>query len=181
MAPAITEYVGQRVEIVFRPEALEGEVDPVTQVTGKVENANPYGFVFKPAGSSKSRLYQADAIEDIRLAPEAEPVLKARRLDPVSLKNVKRHLVDRHGYELTAINEMSPEGALEFHEDDIDHAPLGHFHALPKTKEEKEAEKAAATTKADEQPAAQAPAPEASAEDGEQEFVFEDDSDEPDF
>lgn len=141
MAPAITEYVGQRVEITFNPDALEDENDPVTQIIGKVENANAVGFVFKPAGSSKSRLYQAGDVEDIRMAPEAEPVLRARRLDPANLKNVKRHLVDRHAYGLDDINAMSPEDALEFHDNSIDHDPLGHFHALPKPKAEKAAEK----------------------------------------
>ena len=132
MATSAIEYVGERVEITFAEGELEGGDSNV--VVGKIENANALGFVFKPAGSSKSRLYETGAVEDIRIAPEAEPVLKARRLDFVTLKTVKRHLVDRHGYSLADINEMSPERALEFH-DDLDHEAqdLSHYHDLPKS------------------------------------------------
>lgn len=167
MGAAITEYVGKRVDITFSPEAFDGETDPVTQVTGKVENANEIGFVFKPAGSSKSRLYQVEHIETIAMAPEAEPVLRARRLDPATLKGVKRHLVDRHGYTLEDINAMSPERGLDFHDDEVNHEGLGHFHAEPKAKQDDAAEAA---------PVAEP----AVAQEDDQEFVFEDDS-EPGF
>lgn len=181
MGAAITDYVGQRVEVRFTHDALDGESDPNQRVVvGKVENANAIGFVFKPAGSSKSRLYQVDHIETIQMAPEAEPVLKARRLDPANLKNVKRHLVDRHGYTLTDINEMTPERALEFH-DSMDHTEqdLSHFHAEAKPKAGQAEQPAPGQNETEPESAEESPAPEATPKAGDQEFLFSDD--EPDF
>lgn len=119
----VQEYIGKRVELVLNDDGEQVEL------TGTVESANSLGFVFKPFGSPKIALYEVAQIEDIKLAPEKEPELKARRLDPVSLTGVKRHLVDRHGYPLADINGMSAEDALEFHNSSVDHEPLSHFHA----------------------------------------------------
>lgn len=176
MAATITEYVGKRVEVTFA-EGVQEDSDNA-KITGKVENANAVGFVFKPAGSSKSRLYQTSDVAEIRMAPEAEPVLRSRRLDPIALKNVKRHLVDRHGYTLTDINDMSPEAALDFHEG-LGHDDLGHYHDLSKAQKEEVAEVTEAPAPADQ--AGAEPVDEAEQGDGEQEFVFADDSEDPDF
>lgn len=126
----VQEYIGKRVELVLNDDGEQ------VDLTGTVESANSLGFVFKPFGSPKIALYEVAQIESIRLAPEKEPELKARRLDPVTLTGVKRHLVDRHGYPLADINAMSAEDALEFHNEQVDHDPLSHFHAVKPEKKE---------------------------------------------
>lgn len=119
----VLDYIGKRVDLELNDE---GEV---LNLTGTIESANSIGFVFKPFGSPKVALYETAQVEGISLAEQKEPVLKARRLNPVDMGNVKRHLVDRHGYPLADINEMKADDALKFHNEDVDHGPLSHYHA----------------------------------------------------
>lgn len=132
----VQEYIGKKVDLILNDDGEQAEL------TGTIESANSLGFVFKPARSPKVALYEVAQIENISLAPEREPELKARRLDPVSLTGVKRHLVDRHGYPLEDINAMSAEDAFDFHNVQVDHGPLSHYHA---PKPEKKADESAPT------------------------------------
>lgn len=127
----VLDYIGKRVDLELNDE---GEV---LNLTGTIESANSLGFVFKPFGSPKVALYETAQVEDIGLAEQKEPVLKARRLNPVDMGNVKRHLVDRHGYPLADINEMKADDALKFHNEDVDHGALSHYHAEAPVKEDK--------------------------------------------
>ena len=120
----LVDYDGKKVELKLH-EWEDGQVEH-----GTVASGAPEMIAFKQKGKSSLQLIRKDQIEFIRLAAEAEPELKARRLNVVELHNVKRHLVDRHGYALADINKMSSEAALEFH-DSLDHSPLSHFHADP--------------------------------------------------
>lgn len=129
----VQEYIGKRVELTLTDDGEQ------VDLLGTVESANSLGFVFKPFGSPKVSLYETSQIVTINLAAEKEPELKARRLDPVVLTGVKRHLVDRHGYPLADINAMSAEDAFEFHNTQVDHGPLSHFHAPKPEKKEQPA------------------------------------------
>ncbi|AUV60679.1 hypothetical protein HOS75_gp051 [Gordonia phage SteveFrench] len=124
----LTDYTDKRVELLT--------VGAEEAVIGTVASASPKGIAFKEKGRSSLTLVPGDQIADIRIATEAEPEMKARRLNIVNLDSVKRHLVDRHGYALADINAMPPEQALSFH-DGIDHAPLSHFHADPPADKDK--------------------------------------------
>lgn len=126
----LTQYTEKKVNIKLRDE---DETFPAT-----VESATDVALIFRRKGKSALEMKTADEVELIELQPEAERELKARRLDPVTLDNVKRHLVDRHGYSLASINALSSEAAYKFHEEEVDHAELGHFHAEPPAKKEKE-------------------------------------------
>lgn len=125
----LIDYDGKRVEL-----KLVGDDE---HVTGTVASASPEMIAFKEKGKSNLKLVKREDIADIHVAPEAEPEMKARRLNIVGLDTVKRHLVDRHGYSLADINAMSPEDALAFH-DQLDHEPLSHFHADPPAKKDED-------------------------------------------
>ncbi|AKJ71868.1 hypothetical protein TIN4_71 [Tsukamurella phage TIN4] len=125
----LTDYDGKRVELKL--------VGSDEYVTGTVASSSPEMIAFKEKGKSHLGLVKHDEIEDIRVALEAEPEMKARRLNLVNLDTVKRHLVDRHGYSLADINSMTPEDALAFH-DGLNHEPLSHFHADPPAKKDNE-------------------------------------------
>ncbi|ANA85846.1 hypothetical protein PBI_WOES_75 [Gordonia phage Woes] len=127
---ALTDYAEKRVEL----KTTESD----EYVVGTVASASPEAIAFKEKGRASLTLITKANIADIRIALETEPEMKARRLNLVNLDTVKRHLVDRHGYALADINQMSPENALAFH-DEIDHAPLSHFHADPPSKRESDA------------------------------------------
>lgn len=123
----LTDYAEKRVELTT--------VESDEPVIGTVASAMPQAIAFKEKGKSNLTLINKDQIASIHIAPEAEAEMKARRLNIVNLDNVKRHLVDRHGYALADINKMTPEQALNFH-DTIDHSPLSHYHADPPAKKE---------------------------------------------
>lgn len=118
----LSDYEGKKVEI-----KLDGKED---ELIGLVVSANDKMLGFRPKGRSNLDLILAHEIEDIRVAPDAEVEMRARRLNLVSIDTVKRHLVDRHGYALADINAMTPEDSLEFHSS-LDHTPLSHYHADP--------------------------------------------------
>jgi hypothetical protein len=117
----LKQYEGKKVlvTLVGEDEAIEGTL----------EGANSKALVFKRKGKAVVEFIEASELAKIELAPSQEAVLKAKRQDPVSIDNIKRHLVDRHGYSLADVNAMKSEDAFSFHES-IDHSPLGHFHAV---------------------------------------------------
>lgn len=128
-APAIdlSEYANRKVLVRFDSDEAELEKGTVTAAT-------PLGIIFKPYGKSNADLVPAARIRHIELQPD-DSELKPRRVNPATLANVKRHLVDWHGYKLADVNAMTPEAALAFHEgtmegvEKIDHSLLGHYHA----------------------------------------------------
>lgn len=132
-APAIdlTQYANTKVLARF-------DTDDAELVKGTVTAATPQGIIFKAYGKSNADLFPANRIRHIEVQADSEPELKARRMDPVSVKNVKRHLIDRHCYNPAEVNPMTPEAALQFHDETLDHAVLGHFHAEPPAKPEKD-------------------------------------------
>lgn len=120
------QYEGKKVSIKLADEA---EAFDAT-----CEAANAKAVMFKRKGKANVEFKNIDEIEKIELQDDAEPVVKARRLDLVTLSNIKRHLVDRHGYAVADVNAMKSADALAFHEG-IDHTPLGHFHAVKPAKD----------------------------------------------
>lgn len=100
----------------------------------KVEEAANGFVVLREKGKSSPALIKEEDIVGF-LPPEPKPVppLKARRQNPVAAEDVKRHLVDNHGYQVSQINAITVEEAVALH-DGIDHEglDLSHFHALSK-------------------------------------------------
>lgn len=120
----LSQYAGKRVILVRK---VEGS-DTAEEVEGTVESANQLGIVLKPKGKATFELVEEGNIEDIRFAPVKPQALKAKKLKPVPFGQVKRHLLDRHAFTLSVVNEMTEEKAVEVH-DGIDHSDLGHKHA----------------------------------------------------
>lgn len=133
-APAIdlTQYDGQKVLVQLGSADAELE-------KGTVVAATPQGIIFKPYGKSSADLKPSSEIFHIELQPVNDDI-KARRVNPVTVNTVKRHLAERHGYKLEDVNAMTPEAAFEFHENTIDHSVLGHYHAEPTAKSKAEDE-----------------------------------------
>lgn len=127
----LAEYTGKKVNVKL---LNEDETFPAV-----VEEATEFAAILRRKGKSALEMHPKDDIEEIELQPEHERELKARRLDPVTLDNVKRHLIDRHGYSLASVNPMSPEYAYQFHNEQVDHAELGHYHAEAPKKDERDA------------------------------------------
>ncbi len=117
----LVQFSGKNVNITLTGEyaGASGE--------GRVEAAGPFGVAFKPKGKGSVIVEPGDILNI-----EASAVVKKitrKSLLPATAENVRQHLVDRHGYGVTDIEKMTPEQALAWHDNDLDHANLGHDHA----------------------------------------------------
>lgn len=118
----LEEFDGKQVILTLKQE--DGSA---SEQEGKIEAASEAGVAFKEKGKRDVDLIMPDQIEEISLAPSKPKKLVQKKLKPVMLGTVRQHLVDRHGYDLSVVNEMDDEKALKEHED-IDHKDLGHKH-----------------------------------------------------
>jgi len=117
--------------------------DGLQELEGKIEAASEFGVAFKERGKRDSDLVEPGQIEEIALAPSKPKKLSQKKLKPVTDSTVRQHLLDRHGYELGVVNEMSDDAALREH-DDIDHTELGHLHVAEDEDEAGEADEESA-------------------------------------
>lgn len=136
-ANTLEQYSGKQV--ILHVVNNEGGLD---ELEGKVESASEVGMAFKEKGKRDLRLIEPSQIEEIDLAPEAPRKAPQKKLQQVSEKGARQHLLDRHGYLRSWANEVSDEEAFAEHSG-IDHSDLGHRHLT----DEETAKKAA---KADE-------------------------------
>lgn len=127
----LAEYVGKRASFDLTQDGKTERVEATIEATSE-----QFTF-YKPKGKVNGIMVGTDQISNPTLSPDSVADLKPRRLNPIAITNIKRHLVDRHGYPLADIDAMTPEAALEFHES-LDHSPLGHFHADPPPKPEED-------------------------------------------
>lgn len=128
----LEEYVGKKASFNLTDD--EGNVE---RIEGTIEATSDQFTFYKPKGKSNGLMVDTSKISDPALAPDTVAELKPRRLNPIAITNIKRHLVDRHGYSIADVDVMSPEDAFAFHEG-LDHSPLGHFHADPPPKKDEE-------------------------------------------
>jgi hypothetical protein len=131
----LANYAGKNVNIKLTGEyaELSGE--------GKVEAASTMGVAFKPKGKGTVIVLPSD-VDAIEAAAVVKKITRKSML-PVTLDNVRQHLVDRHGYKVSDIEQYTPEQALEFHST-LEHAELGHDHTAKPKDERPIAEPAAA-------------------------------------
>lgn len=99
----------------------------VSEKEGKFEEASEVGVAFKEKGKRDVDLLLPEEIEEVTAAPTKPKKLVQKKLKPATESTARQHLADRHGYDLTDLNEMSDEQAFSDHEE-IDHENLGHKH-----------------------------------------------------
>jgi hypothetical protein len=128
-APAVqdfSQFVGKKVDISYT-KGTENVVE-----SGVIRSANSHGVLF--AKGAKTDLLLNHEIQDVvatATAPKAAGALKAKRVDPVTISGVRRHLAQAHGALLSDLNGSSNEALYKQHEawhvEAGDNAP--HFHA----------------------------------------------------
>ena len=99
------------------------------EIEGTIEAASAAGVVLRQKRARRSEVYAAHQILDAEVLVVGKR-LKRRQLAPLEEGEARQHLIDRHGYKMEDIEQLSEEEALEFHAG-IDHAPLGHSHRAP--------------------------------------------------
>lgn len=126
----LAEFDGKQV-ILHRIQ----EDGSAEELEGKIEAASPAGIAFKEKGRRDVDLVMPDEIDNIELAPEKPKTIVQKKLKPVTINNVRQHLVDRHGFARSQANGLSDDDAYEIHEA-IDHSDLGHKHVAEEEEEE---------------------------------------------
>jgi hypothetical protein len=121
-ADTLETYSGKQV--VLHVVNDEGGLD---ELEGKVESASEVGMAFKEKGKRDLRLIEPNQIEEIEVAPEAPKKAAQKKLQQVTTKSARQHLLDRHGYLRSWANEVSDDEAFAEHAS-IDHSDLGHRH-----------------------------------------------------
>ena len=107
----------------------------VAELEGKIEAASEFGIAFREKGKRDADLVELNQIEEVAAVPTKPKKLVQKKLKPVSDSGVRQHLLDRHGYSRSAVNEMSEEQAVAEH-NGIDHSDLGHRHVEAETEDE---------------------------------------------
>jgi hypothetical protein len=123
----LTKFDGKKVVIVHNlPEAnAKGEL--AEEIEGTALAANTMGVLLKPKGTTQAILIEIGNIEEINLAPEKPKKLVVRWLKDVEYGNARQHLVSSHGYQISKVEAMAEDAALEFH-NTLDHSDLAHRH-----------------------------------------------------
>lgn len=132
----LESFSGKKVTLT-----LKGEDGSAVQLTGKVEAASSSGIAFKESGKRDVDLVMPGDIEEIALAPEKAKKTTQKKLQLIEAKNVRQHLVDRHGVKRSEVDPLSDDDAFKMHEG-IDHSDLGHVHVDKAAEEAAEAAKA---------------------------------------
>lgn len=129
MAPTATQslsqFTGKKVTVVY---TVEGKSEAI-EAEGKVDTGNDLGLLFKPKGKTQLILIPAASIEDVRLEEEKAKALTRKTLKVVQLGQARNHLLERHAYTLTKVNELTEQQAFDEHAG-LDHeaSDLGHVH-----------------------------------------------------
>jgi hypothetical protein len=119
------KYEGRKVVVVYK---VDGQTDAVEQ-EGLAEVANEGGILFKPKGKTQMILLEAANIEEVNFIEDKPKKLDRKTLKLVLFGNARSHLLERHGYRLGDVNDMSEQDAYDLHEGiDHDAEDLGHVH-----------------------------------------------------
>lgn len=114
-------------------------------ITGRAVVANAAGFLIKIPNKSNNALVTINEIAVVqRLAEPRESrkprKIRAKHVHKVSDDLTRPHLADRHGVQVSVLNQMDHAEAVELHE--ALHreygSDLGHIHGRPPPKEERQ-------------------------------------------
>ena len=125
----LKEYEDQKVIVKYKE--ADGKTKP--DLEGKVEAAHDDKgmLLIKPKGKSGAELVLKFEIASIELVTSSDDDLAQVTLKPVKLNNVRRHLVNYHGWGLKQVNQLGDDEALIQHtglHEGPDAGDIGHKH-----------------------------------------------------
>ncbi|HEY6021857.1 MAG TPA: hypothetical protein VIY48_18930 [Candidatus Paceibacterota bacterium] len=132
------KYVDKKVVLTHNLSEPNADGNLAEEVEGTVMAVSGEMLMLKPKGKTNPILIELANVERIDFAPEKAKNLARKKLKIVQFGNARAHLLERHGYTLTEVNEITENEAFASHED-IDHeaADLGHVHVDKEKDEEK--------------------------------------------
>lgn len=124
-------YVGKTVHLVYRDDSGE-EVEKTGEIKNlRLDIQDPMVF-FNPRGRGVACIIEGTDVLGFRPSEQATRLrlVTKRKLSAPKPVTIRRHLADAHGMPLDEVNGMSDDLAMKRHAE-IDHEPLGHYHAEP--------------------------------------------------
>jgi len=122
--------VGHKVNLVVNSEDDGGETK---EISGWLEAQGKNGVLIKRKRNSASSAEMILKFEIVSCTLDEEiEALKQVDLKPVTSKNVRRHLLNYHGEDLSTVNRLTEDAALQYHQGlhDGERAfEIGHLHA----------------------------------------------------
>lgn len=134
----LNDYSGKKVKLVRNLDKPNAKGETAEELEGTVEAVAGDALMFRPKGKTSATIINASEIESIDYAETGVKKLSRRILKAVKHGQARAHLLERHGFTVTQVNEMTEKQALDIH-DGIDHEgnDLGHTH---KSKDEDESD-----------------------------------------
>lgn len=118
-------------KVIVKYNVPDGDTKVLTELEGTLMAVAPgIGVMVRPKGKQQGELINLEDLAEenpIEVAAASVRDLKPQALKPVGVDDARKHLVERHGYKISDINQMSPTDAYTFHEQ-LDHNDLGHNH-----------------------------------------------------
>jgi hypothetical protein len=126
----LADFEGKRVTFVRNLEAKNESGHGAEELDGVIQKVSPTGngFILKPRGSSTTVLVETSTVEDgtMRIVVEQPKKLKPR-VQSSNVSDVRAHLLQAHGWNLSKVNLTDDQAAKAAH-DEINHFDLGHVH-----------------------------------------------------
>lgn len=123
-------------EAIFHVKQEDGSL---REIQGTIMAATVAGVAYKEKSKGMDLISSPSLIEEIDFAPTKPKAVSQKKLKPIEFGNVRQHLVDRHGVELSWAKDADEKAAYEYHEE-LDHSNLGHVHVAPEEKKDEREE-----------------------------------------
>ena len=124
----VQKFIDQKVLLTISgKEEMEGVLAAYNDKAG--------GF-FKKKGSPNGYIFRPEELTKIEFAPEKTKPIVSKTVPHLTYGKARQHLADRHGVERSTLKDLSEADALEWHDNDIAHGDLGHYHSAQSKKDE---------------------------------------------
>jgi hypothetical protein len=125
----LKDFEDQKVVLVRNLAKPNDKGETAEELEGTLVAVAGDAVMFKQKGKATAGLIDISDIERVDHAESGTKKLARKTLKMVKFGQARNHLLERHGYTLTQVNDLSEKEAFELHEA-IDHEAqdLGHVH-----------------------------------------------------
>lgn len=125
----LKEYEDKKVVLVRNLAKPNDKGDTAEELEGTLVAVAGDAVMFKQKGKATAGLIDIGDIERVDHADTGSKKLVRKTLKVVKFGQARNHLLERHGYTVTQVNEITEKEAYDLHAS-IDHEAqdLGHVH-----------------------------------------------------
>jgi hypothetical protein len=134
----LKDFEDKKVLIVRNLAKANDKGETAEELEGTLVAVAGDAVMFKQKGKATAGLIEIGDIEKVEHADTGNKKLARKTLKTVKFGQARNHLLERHGFTLTQVNELTEKQAFDLHEaTDHEAEDLGHVH---KDKADDEAE-----------------------------------------